>query len=1289
MKSTFSKIALAVLFFGLSWSCKPELNPSVAVESVTLNKQILELVVGQRDSLIATVLPENASDKSVVWTSSAESVVTVTNGALNALSLGEATITVTTVDGKKTANCVVTVLSEPQPGSLDGVFSVAAGKKIRFSKGNLRYSLTDSSWGFYPEQYIYGPAIYTEGHNAEISLFTWGYGDWSVTPDTKSHSTAYAEEGASLANSDDWGAVLAETGSWRTLTSAEWNYILVERDGAANKCKYGVTVCGNANCLVIAPDNFAGTIEASYTQETWAAAEQNDKLVCLPAAGLRNGDVTVSVGESGHYWTASSAGDNKAFSIDTQSAPVKTAGDSKLAPRSDHRDLAPASSSSNTSSADESVTIDMGRNPVAKLSNASRNTGNFKRGAQPVSASNGNQQGTQNEPLIPFSKKTKANHKSSLKSAPARTASANTPRTAGETINVTATIWQYNDFYYDVYLANENTTYVFELLGSTGGLTYGKTYTYADMYADWVCTLDEEGYPLVKATDATLTVTKDQDGLIHVAATMVLNGDNHIITYDEKPFEPSGVQIPLNGTDLSGSYNSWYYMYVYTAKVGNNTVQLAFNATEEQATYTKDQILTDYCVYYSPDYSTYVEFVKAASDFTVTNTEKTKTLTGSLYADNGDEYIINLVYEKPDAKQINISMKDADLTNRITAGYWVISGQTDDKVYSFNIYFKSKALQGTWTDVEQFYSYNTWVSDKSSGTNVNYENLSEVNLTTTVVKDSLKVTGTMNLADSKGNPAIVNIHASTHFEQAWGEWADFAPFDKNTGKYNFATLGTYTQVGIQVQERKDNTGLKQYTLKNWGKGYYDGVGQDLILNMNPDYTFTFVSNPVNLGAEVILADVATAYNNPAYASFNSYNPETGVFDFYTAVVFANSGQIYTVAEESLVMDKPITERDTVKVTADMKVAPEPANGIIKVSAESDETTYILEVVGDNPIGTFSLAYGTLSQKYYYGIVSATGRSDFAEGEVTIAENGTGLKLDGLMIGEDEKAYVLDWTYTPITERDTLKFSGRGVTISECVSSQTGRQTGWFYDLTDASTGYEFLLQSTVIAEKYGTFSYADGTLGNNYYNVFDPEGNRQQFVEGSITVGVVGDELVFDGELIAEDEKAYVLHFTQPASVLTYDTNAPFDAAYAYNEMSASIENGVISIVAVNAEKQKISLELYADPANTTIPAGTYAISDTQEAGTALKSVGVDKDNMLAQCWAGTIDKDGYISDCWFLTEGNVVVSYDQYGKLHVEVDAKNSWGQTVTAEVSYEHVAVDPLLRENGYSVRLVSDLE
>ena len=87
----------------------PDPEP-VAVSSVSLDKTELTLPRTESYTLVATINPSDASDKSVTWKSSDESVAKVdANGKVTALKVGTATITVTTVDGAKTATCEVTV----------------------------------------------------------------------------------------------------------------------------------------------------------------------------------------------------------------------------------------------------------------------------------------------------------------------------------------------------------------------------------------------------------------------------------------------------------------------------------------------------------------------------------------------------------------------------------------------------------------------------------------------------------------------------------------------------------------------------------------------------------------------------------------------------------------------------------------------------------------------------------------------------------------------------------------------------------------------------------------------------------------------------------------------------------------------------------------------------------------------------------------------------------------------------------------------------------------------------
>ena len=114
---------------GISDSClitvtDPELS-DVPVESVAVDPDKTTVKVGECKQLNVTISPENASDQTVTWTSSDQSIVTVDeNGKITGVKPGTAAITVTTANGL-TATCTVTVTAagsnpDDKPGGSTG-----------------------------------------------------------------------------------------------------------------------------------------------------------------------------------------------------------------------------------------------------------------------------------------------------------------------------------------------------------------------------------------------------------------------------------------------------------------------------------------------------------------------------------------------------------------------------------------------------------------------------------------------------------------------------------------------------------------------------------------------------------------------------------------------------------------------------------------------------------------------------------------------------------------------------------------------------------------------------------------------------------------------------------------------------------------------------------------------------------------------------------------------------------------------------------------------------------------
>ena len=116
------KTDVTITVNGITASCEVKVKEKfIPAESVSLSEVIAALPIGGTLTLIATVLPENATDKSVTWTSSAPEIASVEEGVVTGHSKGSATITVRTVNGGHTAECRVTVDGKPLGGDTEGL----------------------------------------------------------------------------------------------------------------------------------------------------------------------------------------------------------------------------------------------------------------------------------------------------------------------------------------------------------------------------------------------------------------------------------------------------------------------------------------------------------------------------------------------------------------------------------------------------------------------------------------------------------------------------------------------------------------------------------------------------------------------------------------------------------------------------------------------------------------------------------------------------------------------------------------------------------------------------------------------------------------------------------------------------------------------------------------------------------------------------------------------------------------------------------------------------------------
>jgi len=142
MKKTLTLLTSAMFIIAVFTSCRNDNNetingndntPTISVTSVALTPTSATLVVDSIFPLTVTVLPTDATNQIVTWSSSNSDVVTVVNGILRATAVGVANITATTEDGNRTAYTSVAVV-ETQRG-------------CNFDTPNWGKSLGTVTWG--------------------------------------------------------------------------------------------------------------------------------------------------------------------------------------------------------------------------------------------------------------------------------------------------------------------------------------------------------------------------------------------------------------------------------------------------------------------------------------------------------------------------------------------------------------------------------------------------------------------------------------------------------------------------------------------------------------------------------------------------------------------------------------------------------------------------------------------------------------------------------------------------------------------------------------------------------------------------------------------------------------------------------------------------------------------------------------------------------------------------------------------------------------------------------------
>ena len=237
---------------------------------------------------------------------------------------------------------------EADPAYQPKPFTVAEGKQITFSGGNLQYTQSTQTWAFAEHQYDMLGTDNVDGGSSKVFDATYGYDKTGSALADKidlfgwSGSTGSAKWGIGTSTDNsgysgdfvDWGTNIGDGSTWYTLTADEWDYLLDERSDANQLVGVARIQLGEkiyANGLVLLPDDwtcpagitfksgFSNTYSvqayADYQTFTLADWQQLEAAgaVFLPASGFREGSFVGYVQSSGYYWSATPDGSDKAY----------------------------------------------------------------------------------------------------------------------------------------------------------------------------------------------------------------------------------------------------------------------------------------------------------------------------------------------------------------------------------------------------------------------------------------------------------------------------------------------------------------------------------------------------------------------------------------------------------------------------------------------------------------------------------------------------------------------------------------------------------------------------------------------------------------------------------------------------------------------------------------------------------------------------------------------------------------------------------------------------------------
>ena len=672
--------------------------------------------------------------------------------------------------------------------------------------------------------------------------------------------------------------------------------------------------------------------------------------------------------------------------------------------------------------------------------------------------------------------------------------------------------------------------------------------------------------------------------------------------------------------------------------------------------YTKD-FLHDYSYIFTPDNRQnggvhYKNITMTISIVEVNPALDNIVLDATILGSDGNTYIIHATHEIIKAKEIvSQSIMDATITSDI--GFYTIAGKSEDLDISIDI------LSNTITGI--------------------YPTLDEFDMTNSHIIYQGKQITPIRME------AIVDLGNLESGALAYG--AQFSILSADTVIYNIFMAAPFP-------EPKDTVDI-------------------VCQNMRFDDSFASVYNIMTISASNEQHKIQILYNDEAIGEgdYTQANATIYITNLYTdeeveslvtqmSILHNPSTDAYTleaiarctdniVYQLSLAWVEPIAT-DTIAVCFDQsaKASYYPQDNDLLLINENTEFSLSLNIAGVDMGEYFTLDNVVAYYTSFYN--ENTGKTiDIASvnGHIYQTLDTTWIKAD--VVGFDAICYQVALWYAAPTPTDTVTLHINDVPFENHL------EEGYF-QFVEYSEDFTHMISFTVASHDLtGTFTN-DGMFGkfgtgkydffNDYTYISEWNNLTNQYDIYTIEKGDLVVSMTIDGSIyaeatvICENAKLYHISFTSKLA----RPHLPADAEEGEVERTYTTDdyititdytqaNGLITFEAESTtHNDAVALYIFANhfDAEIGIPEGTYPINSSLQAGSVLASTGINPDdNSVSPSLYYTFSGD-YIDTLYFFVEGNVTVTRNKAGKLHLEVNALNSYD--IPIHIVYEEDPVE-----------------